>query len=247
MFNYSNLSDVEFEDLCLDVMSSKLNSKLHKFTSGRDGGIDLRNDKRDIIVQVKHYMSSTVEQLINALKKEVPKVKKWNPKQYYVCCSKQLSPQKIDEIYNLFSEYMDSSANIITLNEIDEFLNDGGNNEILKKHYKLWLESTHILEEIFTRDIGIDSEVLFSNLNTDVQLFVETDVYDVALECLQKNRALLLIGDPGVGKTITSKMLVLHFLAEGYRLKYTTNISNLSDLKKALSFNPEEKEIIFFG
>lgn len=80
MLNYSNLSDVEFENLCQDVMSSILGTKLHKFAPGRDGGIDLRNDSRDIIVQVKHYMNSSVDQLLASLKKEVPKVAELNPK-----------------------------------------------------------------------------------------------------------------------------------------------------------------------
>ncbi len=121
MLNYSNLSDVEFESLCTDVMSSLLGTQLHKFAPGRDGGIDLRNDSRDIVVQVKHFMNSTADQLLASLKKEVSKVDELKPKQYYVCCSKQLSPQKVDEIYKLFSGYMSSVSNIITLNEIDEF------------------------------------------------------------------------------------------------------------------------------
>ena len=245
MLNYANLSDVEFENLCLDVMSAKLHKNLHKFATGRDGGIDLRDDNRKIVVQVKHYVNSTVDQLMSALKKEVPKVEKLNPKQYYVCCSTQLSPQKVDEIYTLFEKYMDSTANVITINEIDTFLTDAKNVEILKKHYKLWIESTRILEDIFTRDIGIDSEILFANIKKEVQYFVKTQVFDLALDCLKKTRALLIVGDPGVGKTVTSKMLVLHYLAEGYKIKYTTDISNLSDLKKALTSNPEEKEIIF--
>lgn len=39
--NYSNLSDVEFEYLCEDVMSRKLSTRLERFAPGRDGGIDL--------------------------------------------------------------------------------------------------------------------------------------------------------------------------------------------------------------
>lgn len=245
MLNYSNLSDVEFESLCTDVMSSLLGTQLHKFAPGRDGGIDLRNDSRDIVVQVKHFMNSTTDQLLASLKKEVGKVDELKPKQYYVCCSKQLSPQKVDEIYKLFSGYMSSVSNIITLNEIDEFLINPNNIEILKKHYKLWIGSTNILEDIFTKDIGIDSEILFSDIKTEMNFFVRTKAYDSALDCLQKTRAILILGDPGVGKTITSKMLILHYLSQDYRLRYTTDGANLSDLKKSLTQNPNLKEIIF--
>ena len=36
--NYANLSDVEFEYLCKDVMSEKLSKQLERFGPGRDGG-----------------------------------------------------------------------------------------------------------------------------------------------------------------------------------------------------------------
>lgn len=108
MFNFSNLNDVEFEYLCKDVMSKMLNVKLQRFGIGRDGGIDLTDDayKKNIIIQVKHYIKTDVYGLINSLKKEVEKVKSNNPKQYYICCSKELTPQNKQDIYAMFSGYM---------------------------------------------------------------------------------------------------------------------------------------------
>ena len=119
MLNYSNLNDVEFEYLCQDIMQKKLGVELRRFAKGRDGGIDLADDVhfKNIIVQVKHYTSSSVSQLIATLKEKAIKVSKLSPKEYYVCCSKELSPQKIDEIYQLFSDYMTSTSNIVTLND----------------------------------------------------------------------------------------------------------------------------------
>ncbi|WP_155994895.1 hypothetical protein [Butyrivibrio sp. WCE2006] len=43
-FNYCNLSDTEFEELCRDIMEKKLNTPLHTFTKGRDGVIDIRGN-----------------------------------------------------------------------------------------------------------------------------------------------------------------------------------------------------------
>ena len=92
MLNYANLSDVEFEYLCQDIMQRKLGIELRRFAAGRDGGIDLADNAHlpNIIVQVKHYLKSTSSQLINSLKKELPKVKKHSPNQYYICCAKEL-------------------------------------------------------------------------------------------------------------------------------------------------------------
>ena len=87
MLNYANLNDVEFEYLCQDIMQKKLNTELHKFAKGRDGGIDLADNvnTKNIVVQVKHYMNSSVDQLLASLKREVEKVSKFSPNQYYVC------------------------------------------------------------------------------------------------------------------------------------------------------------------
>lgn len=244
--NYANLNDVEFEYLCLDIMQRKLNVELHRFAQGKDGGIDLTDDvhEKNIIVQVKHYMKSTVTQLISTLKGEVDKVTKLSPKEYYICCSKELSPQKVDEIYQLFSNYMSSASNIITLNEIDDFLNDSANIEVLKKHYKLWIESTGILQDIGNTNVFIDCETLLTDIENEKNLFVKTSAFTSALKCLQDNKTLFITGNPGVGKTITSKMLVLHYAAIGYRVRFSTNVSDLDELKKSLSRNPDIKEII---
>lgn len=246
MLNYANLNDVEFEYLCQDIMQRKLNTELHRFASGKDGGIDLADDvhSKNIIVQVKHYIKSPISQLMAALKNELDKVTKLSPKEYYVCCSKELTPQKVEEIYNLFSTYMRSTSNVITLNDIDDFLNAPENIEILKKHYKLWLESTGILQEIRNTNVFVDCETLLADIENEKNLFVKTSAFDSALKCLEDNKALFITGNPGVGKTITSKMLVLHYATNGYRVRFSTNTSNLDELKKSLSRNPEIKEII---
>ena len=44
-------------------------------------------------------------------------------------------------------------------------------------------------------------------------------------------------------KTITSKMLVLYFAGNDYKVRYTTN-GVISDIKQSLSINREDKEII---
>lgn len=76
MLNFANLSDLEFEYLCKDVMSATLKVRLERFGLGRDGGVDLTDDayQKNIVVQVKHYIATDVRGLIASLKKEVSKV-----------------------------------------------------------------------------------------------------------------------------------------------------------------------------
>lgn len=246
MLNFSNLNDVEFEYLCKDVMSRILEVKLQRFGSGRDGGVYLTEEayKKNIIVQVKHYVKTDVAGLITSLKKEVKKVERHNPKQYYICCSKELTPNNKQDIYEMFSKYMDSTNNIISITEINDFLECSENADILQKHFKLWIESTNILTDIFTKDICIDSEVLMYDINESVKTFVKTSAYNYAISCLEKNNVLIIVGNPGVGKTITSQMLVLYYASQEYRVRYTTDGTDLSGLKKSLSQSATTKEII---
>lgn len=246
MLNYANLNDVEFEYLCKDIMQSKLNVSLRVFAPGKDGGIDLTDDviEKNIIIQVKHYTQSSISTLITQLKKEKEKVEKINPKQYYIFCSKKLTPQNIQKLYNYFSDYMCSSKNIVTLNEIEEFLTDPTNIEILKKHYKLWLDSIGVLENLLQSDLFVDCEVLLSDIEKEKKFFVQTKVFDEAIKCLDKNKALFITGNPGVGKTITSKMIVLYYASMGYQVRYTSSNTDFKELKRSLSNNPMSKQII---
>lgn len=244
MLNYRNLNDVEFEYVCQDVMSAMLGVELHRFAAGRDGGIDLRDGQQTIMIQVKHYAKSSASQLISSLKKELPKVNEVKPKKYYVCCSQELTPQNVSDIYNIFKDYMVSTDNILTLNEIDDFLSKESNIEILKKHHKLWIAPCDIIQSINTYDIDIDSAAMVSSIETDLKLFVQTQAYQQALAYLINGKSICIIGDPGVGKSITSKMLAYYFMKQGFRLRYTTDGMNLSGLKKALAHNPDIEEII---
>ena len=203
MFNYADLNDVEFEELCKDVMEKKLKEKLRTFARGKDKGIDIRNDNNTTVIQVKHYIKSTYSNLKTNLRKELKKVEPINPKQYYVCISKELNPMQLDEIYEMFKKYMKDSSNIITIKEIDNFLQKPENQEVLEKHFKLWLSATKVLEKIGQNDIFIDCESLLDNINDEVKYFVRTSMFDKCLEILNNERIIAIIGMPGVGKTTT--------------------------------------------
>ena len=82
MYDFTNLSDVEFEKLSADILSRQLGVKLRYFAPGRDGGIDLidENQQKNIVVQVKHYAKSNLNSLLTSLKNELIKVKNMKPK-----------------------------------------------------------------------------------------------------------------------------------------------------------------------
>ncbi|MGL4343838.1 MAG: restriction endonuclease [Cellulosilyticaceae bacterium] len=245
MYSYYNLNDVEFESLCKDVLERMLSINLRIFSKGRDGGIDLTDNVKNptVIVQVKHYIRSKFSDLKSTLKKETGNVEKWKPKKYYICCGMELTAANISEIYSMFYEYMETDRNIITLIEIDEFLRKEENQDIVRKHYKLWLYSSDILSQVYNQNIFIDCEALLDDIEEEAKFFVPTVAYEQCLKYLDKHRMIMIIGHPGVGKTITSKMLVLYYATKGYTVRYSTNAS-IADIKRSLSLEKDLKEIV---
>ena len=236
MYNFSNLSDYEFERLCKDIMQKRLGCELHTFAQGRDGGIDITDDPvtNHIVIQVKRITKGSFAGLRRKLKDELDKVKQLKPDRYYICCSMELTAANKKEIYEMFTPYMQSAGDILAYSELNDFLEMAENAEIVRKHYKLWLDSTNVLNELLNQKIFIDCESLLYNMDEYQKEFVDTDCYKECVKILEEERMLLLLGMPGTGKTMTTRMLALYFAANGYRIRYTTN-GDLGDLKNALS------------
>lgn len=244
-FNYSALSDYEFELFCRDVMQRHLNTSLRTFSKGRDGGIDITDDPVNpkIVVQVKHYVYSPLGTLKKSIINELSKVESIKPQQYYICCSRTLSREVIKEIYDTYKDYMDSSDCIITQEFFDDFLSKECNVDILRKHFKLWFCSDSVLKLMHNRAMFVDCEYLFYNIEQDSKTFVQTDVYDKCISALEQQPVLFLLGLPGVGKSIMTEMIALSYSRDGYKIKYVAN-NGMVDLKNSLSVDENEKELV---
>lgn len=244
MFNFQNMNDYEFELLCKDVLDVELNKKLRTYSGGKDGGIDISCFvANDTIVQVKHYINSTYSNLLSSLKNEINKVESLNPKNYYICTPLRLTPSNINTIFNLFKDYMSSPKNIYDGAIIDDFLSNEDNIDIVYKHYKLWLTSSNVLELVNNKDIFIDTDELMFSIERESSLFVETKAYHDAIKVLENEGLIIIVGDPGVGKTTISKMLLLYYSSMGYRVRYTSD-NSIKDIKRVLSRDASKKEII---
>ena len=240
MFNFNNFNPNEFECLCKDILESILNTKLRTYKQGKDDGIDIKcfTYENNIIGQVKHY--NNFNNLHSILKKEVPKVNKLSPKEYYILTNLELSPNNVRKIYNLFKDYMLDESHIIDGVRINDFLSE--NENIVEKHYKLWLTSSNVLSLINNQNILIDCEGLLDDIENESKFYVETSFYTEALNILDKEKLLILLGSPGVGKTTLSKMIILYYIAIGYHIRFSSDL-NISDIKNTIS-EDDSKEII---
>ena len=244
MYDLRNLNDYEFEHLSLDIMERKLNVKLYRFPKGRDGGIDLcdKIENPRIIIQVKHYkdysgLKSTIK------RQEAEKVKKLKPENYYLCTSCQLTQNNKLEIYDMLKPYMKSAECIIDGMDINDFIEDEQNQDIVRKHYKLWLSASNVLSLINNKKVFIDCDELVYDIEKKSKFFVKTKGYIDALEKLEKENIIIIVGAPGVGKSTISKMILLKYVSDGYSVRYVSD-NNIGDIKNILSEEKELKEIV---
>lgn len=241
-YNLDVLSPLEFEKLSKDIISKKLGIDFKIFKPGRDSGIDLRNKEKGIICQCKHIQKFS--NLKANLKKEVEKLSKINDlKKYYLIVSTKLTPANEDSIIKLFDNYITSSDQIISYNEIEQFLDEDENIEILKKNSKLWLTSYKVIELFEQKYIDFEVENLLNHITENMNYFVETGIFKECYDKLIKDRLLIISGSPGVGKTINSNMLVAKMIATNPELKLKTIVgSNYRELIQ--SFDKDSFEII---
>src|SRR3989338_7797712 len=120
-YDFKTLSFIDFEDLVRDLLQEELSRELNKkitlesFRSGRDQGVDLRSsktEKNELIIQCKHFAASPTKLLLAHLKKEIPKIKKIEPKRYVLAVSNDLSKKDKDDILDLLKPFCLSTGDI---------------------------------------------------------------------------------------------------------------------------------------
>lgn len=243
MFNILNLDPLEFEKVCMDFMEKKLNTKFKRFGPGKDDGIDLISLDGKIICQCKRYKDSS--NLKTVCQNEYNKIKNTEFEKYYLLTTAELGKKIVENIYEIFHEYMDDYSYIIGKTDIDDFLSDTNNIDVLKKNHKLWLSSSIVLDLYLNRYSDAISKVIINDFENETKFFVETKAYYNAVDIINSNGIILFVGDPGIGKTITSKMLIRYLLANNKDYKLTTVSNNdLSKLIESVHQN-DDPEIIF--
>lgn len=242
MYNILNLDYIEFEKFSKDLLERKINIKFTRFGPGADDGIDLISEDETIICQCKKYKS--INNLRDVCFKEYNKIKDIKFEKYYFITTAELSKKQKDSILEVFGKFMNGYNNIISFTEINDFLDDTDNIDILKKHHKLWLTSSNVLNLFANRYCDICAEGLINDIEEDSKYFVATKAYYESIKLIEKDNILMIIGEPGIGKTMTSKMVIRYLLASYSKYKLRTIISH--DLQKLMQcLGNEEYEIIY--
>ncbi|MDT2813281.1 nSTAND3 domain-containing NTPase [Vagococcus carniphilus] len=245
MFDYTMLNDYEFELLCRDIFQKFKGNKREYFTfsAGRDGGIDICDKEKKEIIQVKHYSKSSTSSLMTSLNKELEKIKKIETiEKYYVMTSNSLTLRNKQDIVKIFKKYMLDTSHVWGKEDIDKFLADENNTDIVRKNFKLWLNATNVLELMLENDILVDSEELLDSIEKKKELYVDTKAFHDSLKIFEKYNALILLGAPGVGKSTISEMLLLYYVNKGYSIRYVSS-NDIGKIKQSL-YEKSTSEVI---
>jgi len=246
-YNLEVLNDKEFEELCKDLLEKELGFSFQIFKTGRDKGIDLRyacNVENEVIVQAKRFIRSTYSNLKAELKKEKDKVEELSdkPKRYILMTALDVSVGQVDEIVLEMKPFIKNSQDVYGRDRIMNLITKYP--DIEKKYYKLWLTSTNVLSLILHNGVNGRSEFVKDKILKKASLYVPTRNFDIAVNKLKENHFLIISGEPGIGKTTISYLLICDLLANGYELIYVDD--HLKDAEDVLSNSPDIKQIVFF-
>jgi ATP-dependent exoDNAse (exonuclease V) alpha subunit len=217
-YDFSQLSSLDFEELCCDLLQQQEGIRYELFKPGKDQGIDARylNGKACTIVQCKHYLKSGFNKLLNVLSgEELKKIQKLSPSRYVVMTSVPLSASNKKEIQDALSPYVQSQSDILGQEDLNNLL--GLHPQVEEKHFKLLLTSTNVLNRIFHNAIITQSEQLVERIRRKIPIYVQNESFKKAVDILGEYHFVIISGEPGVGKTTLAEMLLLKYVEKGFR------------------------------
>lgn len=251
-YDFSTLNSTDFEKLVCDLLNRKAQKSsqsiwFHSFKPGKDRGIDLlystRANDYEIVVQVKHFVNSSYATLIRTLKNvERAKVDVLKPQSYVFVTSQRLSVINKKEIQSIFSPYIKSLDDVIGQDDLNDILRQ--NADIEEQHFKLWFSSSVALRKIMNyKYAGRADEYQENVLKRKLRLFVKTKELFKAEEILLNNKFLIITGEPGVGKTTLSDILVYKHISKDFELMVVQD--SIGEVEEVIR-DDDSKQLFYF-
>ena len=234
-YDFSTLNDKEFEALTMDLLSKEFKCRIERFKPGRDAGVDGRFfsiSGKETIIQCKHWLKSGLAALLRSIENtEAEKVHKLAPARYIFVTSLSLSRANKLKIKKMFAPHISIDSDVISNEDLNSFLSDYP--DIEKRHYKLWLCSTNVIQTILNSGILGRSKSRMEDIIQNTTKYVETNSHSLALEKLETIHSVIIKGSPGVGKTMLAEQLCQYYAAIGFEFIVIEN--SLNEAEEAYS------------
>ena len=221
-YNFSELSSFEFETLCHDLLQAELQLLLELFAPGPDRGIDIRyigrtdNGTQHTVVQCKRWAANAFPKLLRHLKTvELPKINKLAPARYILMTSVPLTPDRKDKIAAALNPWSRCPADVMGRDDLSSLL--ARHPEIERRHIKLWLTSTEVLDALLNSDIAARSEGAIERAQRQLRLWVPNPSFARAREILDAHHVCVISGAPGIGKTMLANVLLADYASREYQ------------------------------
>lgn len=219
-YDFKTLSDKEFEIFCADILSDVHGKRFERFKPGRDSGVDGRYFSPrlgEVVLQCKHWAASPIETLIRRLgTDELPKLKILKPVRYILATSKNLSRADKSKIFKTLAPFITSEDDIYGQEDLNDLLSKRP--EIERRHYKLWLSSSHVINHIINKPIFERSAFTIEEILSDAKRYAQTNNHSDAIDKLEQLGIVIITGEAGVGKTTLANHLCLHYVTNGFEL-----------------------------
>lgn len=253
-FNYSALDSYEFELLSRDVAEKLMDIKLSCYTEGRDGGIDASDFYfcgshacPSVVVQAKHWAQRVrypkLESTLLALIKQLDSRGNLPSRCLILTVASGVTREFQQRLFSKAISLGVQDFKLLDSVKLDQLLSDESNSDILRKHFKLWVAGANVLQNLYNRSFFVGCDLYLANIDERKSLFVQTALFNRAVNILESNSCLIITGDPGTGKTTLTQMLALQMSADGYCVLYSSYYE-LEGVISASSSDPNLPELI---
>jgi energy-coupling factor transporter ATP-binding protein EcfA2 len=240
IYNFSNLSHLDFEDLARDLVGQELDVRFEAFCAGPDGGMDGRHAvAQDLcVLQAKHYGGSPFSSLKAEMKKARQSIDQLQPNRYILATSRGLTPPNKSALAAVIGPSLKSEADILGPTELNGLLRKFP--EVERANIKLWLSSAAVLDKVVNAARYTFTAITRSEIEAKVKVYATNPSLKEARDKLEDGHVVIISGPPGVGKTTLAEMLSYAYIADGWEYVAIRSLDDgfakLHDTRKQIFF-----------